>query len=231
MSEQSQSRRPSPGRGAIFVPNPNRTLTYRVLRRLVYLIMKAWFRPKLEGPGTIPESGPVIIAPVHRSYVDFGFAIFTSDRKMFFMAKDSLWKYKILGRFLLNMGAFPVHRESADRSALAHAEAVLREGQVLVMFPEGTRQDGPLLGDILEGAPFLSARTGASLAPLGIAGSAKAMPKGSKVPRPAKVHLYLGDVMTAPEKSDKGRVSRSAVHQLSQKLRDQLQDAFNKANA
>jgi len=231
MSEQSQSQHTSPGRGVVFTPNSKRTLTYRCLRRLIYFIMTIWFRPELEGPGTIPDVGPVIIAPVHRSYVDFGFAIFTSDRKMFFMAKDTLWKYKLLGRFLLNMGAFPVHRESADRSALAHAEAVLREGHVLVMFPEGTRQDGSLLGDILEGAPFLSARTGAVIAPLGIAGSAKAMPKGSKLPHPAKVHLYLGDVIPAPEKNEKGKVSRSTVHAMTQTLKEHLQDAFNKANA
>ena len=108
----------------------------------------------------MPETGPVILAPVHRSFADFGFAAFCTDRKLFFMTKDEMWKNKWLGKLLLSVGAFPVHRESADREALQRAEEVLRQGQVLVLFPEGTRREGPVIEDLMEGAAFLSARTG-----------------------------------------------------------------------
>ena len=91
----------------------------------------------------MPETGPVILAPVHRSFADFGFAAFCTDRKLFFMTKDEMWKNKWLGKLLLTVGAFPVHRESADREALQRAEEVLRKGEVLVLFPEGTRRAGP----------------------------------------------------------------------------------------
>jgi 1-acyl-sn-glycerol-3-phosphate acyltransferase len=220
----------APGRGAVFEPNPNKTVFYKCLRAATKGILKLWFRPSIEGPGVVPADGPVIIAPVHRSYIDFAFAVLLTDRKLFFMAKDSLWKWKWFGRFLLNMGAFPVHRESADRSALSHAEAVLASGQVLVLFPEGTRQDGPLVAEILEGAAFLAARSQATIVPVGIGGSSAAMPKGVIIPRPKKVHLYLGPDIAPPEKSEKGRVPRSAVHSGTEHLRKELQDAFDRAS-
>ena len=230
MTDQEQ-RADAPGRGAVFVPDPSRSLVYRILRGIVAGFLKLWFRPVIEGPGSVPDDGAVIIAPVHRSYLDFAFAILLTDRKVFFMAKDSLWKWKWFGSFLLAMGAFPVHRESADRSALMNAEAVLNSGQVLVMFPEGTRQDGPLIGDILEGATFLSARLSASIVPVGIGGSALAMPKGAYLPRPKTVRIFLNTVLAPLQKSEKGRVPRSAVHQGTLTLKSELQDAFDQASA
>ena len=238
MSEDSSTavgtgdqREAAPGRGAVFVPDTRRSLTYRVFRRLLRMVLIAWFTPRVEGPGKIPAEGPVIIAPVHRSFIDFGFSIFLTDRKMFFIAKDSLWKFGPLGCFLLAMGAFPVHREAADRAALKHAQLVLAEDEVLVLFPEGTRQEGPLVGEILEGAAFLAARTGATIVPVGIGGSAKALPKGKKLPRRTKVTLYVGEVIEAPARGAGGRVARSVVHETTVKLRNSMQDCFDKASA
>lgn len=231
MTKWQSPQESSPGRGAVFVPNPKASFVYSTLKGTVAIFLKIWFRPIIEGPGSIPEDGAVIIAPVHRSNLDFAFSILLTDRKVFWMAKDSLWKWGWFGRFLLAMGAFPVHRESADRSALTNAEAVLEMGQVLVMFPEGTRQAGPLIGDIFEGASFLSARTGAVVVPVGIGRSAQAMPKGKKIPRPLTIRLYLNRILPAVPKSEKGRVARSTVHEATQELRADLQDAFERASA
>ena len=178
-----------------------------------------------------PADGPVLIAPVHRSNLDFAFAILATDRKLFFMAKDTLWRSKLLGRLLVTLGAFPVHRESADRSALAHAEAVLAAGQVLVLFPEGTRRDGDEVTEVLEGAGFLSARCAAPVLPVGIGGSDRAMPKGAYLPRPRKVQIVLGDLLAPPARSEKGRVPRSAVHQQTEAIREAIQAAYDEARA
>ena len=158
-------------------------------------------------------------------------AIFLTDRKMFFIAKDSLWKNRLLGRFCLAMGAFPVHREAADRAALLHAQSVLEAGEVLVLFPEGTRHDGPEIGDILEGATFLSARVAAPIIPVGLGGTAQAMPVGNKLPRRSKVSLYAGEVIEPPERNEGGRVLRSAIREKTIQLRQALQDCFDRASA
>lgn len=227
----NEARHDAPGAGAVFVPDTRRSVVYRLFRRLLHLLLSIWFTPSVEGPGHVPTDGPVIIAPVHRSFIDFGFAIFLTDRKMFFIAKDSLWKFAPLGKFLLAMGAFPVHREVADRAALKHAQLVLEERETLVLFPEGTRQDGPLIDEILEGAAFLAARTGATIVPVGIGGSARALPKGKKFPRRTKVTLYVGEVIPPPERKESGRVARSVVHETTVKLHAAMQDCFDRASA
>ena len=91
---------------------------YRILRLAVRLANLVLFRTSVSPRGVVPPEGPVIIAPVHRSFIDFFVASEVTDRKLHYMAKDTLWKNPTLGRFLSSVGAFPVHRESADREAM-----------------------------------------------------------------------------------------------------------------
>ncbi len=221
----------APASGAGFEPDPRWTAGYRFSRILFHVLAALWWHPAVVGRSRCPTEGPVIIAPVHRSFADFSFTTFVTRRKLFFMAKDSLWKSKPLGRLLLTLGAFPVHRESADRSALRNAEEVLRRGQVLVLFPEGTRQEGTEIAELLEGAAFLAARTGATIVPLGIGNSERSMPKGSRIPKPLRIRLVVGEPIAPPERSESGRVSRSKVHALSEELREHIQAAYDLARS
>jgi 1-acyl-sn-glycerol-3-phosphate acyltransferase len=217
--------------GQDFEPDPRRTLGYRVARLIFTGIVGSWFRPAVTGRARVPAEGPVIIAPVHRSFADFAFSAFVTRRKLFFMTKDDLWEHRPLGRLLLALGAFPVHREAADREALRRAEAVLRLGQVLVLFPEGTRQSGPVVHELHEGAAFLSARTGAPIVPVGIGGSDLAMPKGSRVPRPMRIQVVVGEPLAAPPRTTGGRVPRSTVHATTEALRQAVQAVYDEARA
>ncbi len=111
-----------------YVPDLRRGLGYRAFRALVTTIWAIVFRPSVVGRANVPATGPVILAPVHRSNADFAFAVFVTPRKAFFMAKDNIWKVPVLGGFVAAMGAFPVHRGAPDRRAMKAAEAVLRAG-------------------------------------------------------------------------------------------------------
>jgi 1-acyl-sn-glycerol-3-phosphate acyltransferase len=221
----------APGRGQAFEVDPRRTPLYRAERAIFVTTLWTWFRPQVTGREHVPETGPVILAPVHRSFADFGFAAFCTDRKLFFMTKDEMWKNRWLGKLLLSVGAFPVHRESADREALQRAEEVLRTGGVLVLFPEGTRRAGPVVEDLMEGAAFLSARTGAPIVPVGIGGSDLAMPKGSRVPKPRTIQVVIGPAIPPPPRTGGGRVSRSAVHATTEALVPALQAVYDQAKA
>jgi 1-acyl-sn-glycerol-3-phosphate acyltransferase len=221
----------APGRNQIFDVDPRPTVLYRIERAIFVTALWSWFRPKVTGREHVPETGPVILAPVHRSFADFGFAAFCTDRKLFFMTKDEMWKNKWLGKLLLSVGAFPVHRESADREALQRAEEVLRKGSVLVLFPEGTRREGHVVEDLMEGAAFLAARTGAPIVPVGIGGSDLAMPKGSHVPKPYTVQVVIGPALPPPPRTGGGRVARSAVHATTEALVPALQAVYDEARA
>jgi 1-acyl-sn-glycerol-3-phosphate acyltransferase len=221
----------APGRHQPFEIDPRRTPLYRLERMLFVTALWAWFRPKVVGREHIPATGAAILAPVHRSFADFGFAAFCTERKLFFMTKDEMWNNKWLGKLLLTVGAFPVHRESADREALQRAEEVLRRGELLVLFPEGTRRDGREIEDLMEGATFLSARTGAPIVPIGIGGSDLAMPKGSAVPKPYTIQVVIGPPIPPPARTEGGRVSRSAVRAATAALVPQLQAVYDEARA
>ena len=226
-----EQRAEAPGRHQVFEIDPRSTPLYRIERTIFVTALRAWFRPKVVGREHVPETGPVILAPVHRSFADFGFAAFCTDRKLFFMTKDELWNNKSLGKLLLSVGAFPVHRESADREALQRAEEVLRKGAPLVLFPEGTRREGPVVKDLMEGAAFLSARAAAPIVPIGIGGSDRAMPKGSTIPKPRTIQVVIGPAIPPPPRTGGGRVSRSAVHAATEALVPKLQAVYDEARA
>jgi 1-acyl-sn-glycerol-3-phosphate acyltransferase len=201
-----------------------RTFTYRLCAGIVSGLSKVLFRPTVTGAENIPLEGPVIIAPIHRSNVDFALTLFISKRKVFFMAKDSLFRVPLLGPLITHLGAFPIHRGSADRESMAHSEAVLRQGHALVLFPEGTRKEGLGVAPLHDGAMFVAARTGATIVPVGIGGSDRAMPKGAKLPRPSKIRIVVGRAIDPP--SSEGRVSRSALTAKSEELREALEKVY-----
>ncbi|MDA8057419.1 MAG: lysophospholipid acyltransferase family protein [Actinomycetota bacterium] len=202
---------------------------YRFLRLLVHGLNRLLFRTTVEGREHVPEHGPVIVAPVHRSFVDFFVVSEVTGRKLHYMAKDNLWKHPRAGTFLLSIGAFPVHRGGADREAMRRAQRVLEAGEVLVLFPEGTRRSGPVVEDLHEGVAFLAARTGAAVVPVGIGGSASVMPKGSRLPRPRHVHIVVGAPLPAMERTPSGRVPRSQLRSATAQLREAVQDLYDRS--
>lgn len=220
----------SPAAGVRFRVDPRRTLGYRLARLIVTVAVRSWFRPRIQGRANVPAAGPVILAPVHRSFADFVFSALLTDRKLFFMAKDSLWASPALGRLLVALGCFPVHREGADREALRRAEEVLRQGQVLVVFPEGTRKEGPEVAPLHDGVAFLAARTGAPIVPMGIGGSDRAMPKGTKIPKPLRIDLVVGPALPAPETTSR-RVTRGQLDQATAALHQAVQEVYDRARA
>lgn len=207
--------------------NPRKTPIYYVAATLLSVLSTILFRPSVKGRHNIPRSGPVLIAPIHRSNVDFAFTLFISPRKVFFMAKDSLFHVPVLGGVLVRLGAFPVRRGTADRESMSAAEEVLRQGHALVLFPEGTRKEGLEVHTLHDGAMFIAARTGATVVPVGIGGSERAMPHGAKFPRPTKIRIIVGEPILPPV-SD-GRVSRSAITAKSEQLRAALERLYHES--
>ena len=204
-----------------------KSLTYRAVAGIIAAVSRLLFRPRVTGAENIPVNGPVLIAPIHRSNVDFTFTLFMSHRKVFFMAKDSLFRIPMIGSLLRHLGAFPVRRGAADRESMALAEEVLRRGHALVLFPEGTRKEGRHVEPLHDGAMFVAARTGAMVVPVGIGGSDRAMPKGARLPRPARVRIVVGRPISPPV--SEGRVSRSAVTAKSEELRRELESLYRES--
>ncbi|CAB4857749.1 unannotated protein [freshwater metagenome] len=206
-----------------------KTIGYRIVRLIVVVVWRVMFRPRVVGAENIPSSGPVLLAPIHRSNIDFAYLVFATNRKTFFMAKDSLWKIRPIGALIQLMGAFPVKRGTADRDSLKNAQQVLNEGQALVLFPEGTRQEGDLVGPLFEGAMFIASRVGAPVIPVGLGNTEKAMRKGSKFPRPVRTTVVIGTPIAPPQSNT--RVTRTELNAATEELRAGLQKAYDQARA
>ena len=204
-------------------------LFYRVVRGIVAGFCRLFWRLRVEGLEHLPAQGAYIVAPVHRSNIDTLVVAALTRRRLRYMGKDSLWKIGWIGRVFSALGAFPVHRGTADREALRRCAEVLAGGEPLVLFPEGTRQTGPIVQPLFEGAAYLATRTGVPIVPVGIGGSEAAMPKGSKLIRPVRVAVVVGEPLQPEGPGPSGRTPRSAVHALTEELAKHLQALFDTA--
>jgi 1-acyl-sn-glycerol-3-phosphate acyltransferase len=150
---------------------------------------------------------------------------------MRYMGKASIWKSALLGRFVSMLGAFPVHRGTADRESLRTCMRVIENGEPLVMFPEGTRRSGLVVKDLFDGPAYVAARAGVPLVPVGIGGSDRAMPVGSKMVRPHKIVLVVGEPIVPEPGDGTGRVKRREVRQMTERLQVDLQALYDAARA
>jgi 1-acyl-sn-glycerol-3-phosphate acyltransferase len=203
---------------------------YELVRVLIVVVGRFYFRLKVEGRENIPSDGPFILAPVHRSNLDFALASAVTRRHLKYMGKSSLWKHKWFGRIISSMGAYPVERGTADREALTITIAVLKAGHGTVLFPEGTRRTGPVIEDLFEGPAYLASRSGAPIIPVGIGGSERAMGKGVHWPRPRKIRMVIGAPIEPPTPVEgRSRPSRKAIHEKTLELEKELQRLFDEA--
>jgi 1-acyl-sn-glycerol-3-phosphate acyltransferase len=205
-------------------------IAYRIVRFLIWLVAKLFWRISFEGLDNVPAEGPFVLAPVHRSWIDFGLVSGVTRRPMGYMGKESLWKYKPLGSFITMLGAYPVNRGAPDREALRRTLSILEKGEPLVLFPEGTRRSGPVIEHLHEGAAYVASRAGVPLVPVGIGGSERALPKGKGLPRPVKIHVIVGQpIRPQPIPEGARHPSRRAVKELTVQLQGVLQELFDRA--
>ncbi|MCU0269071.1 MAG: 1-acyl-sn-glycerol-3-phosphate acyltransferase [Acidimicrobiales bacterium] len=204
---------------------------YRFMWWFVQSIARSYFRLRVYGHHNVPATGAYIISPIHRSNLDTPLVSAVTRRRIRYMGKESLWKSAFGAWFLTAMGGFPVDRATADRDALKACIEVLRRGEPLVMFPEGTRQFGPTVCPLFDGPAYVASRAQVPILPIGIGGTERAMGKGSKLPRPVRLTLVIGEPISPPPLKDGGRVSRNAVRELTGRLGEDIQVLFDEAQA
>lgn len=138
-----------------------------LLRQGFRLIM----RMQVEGLANLPLDGSVVIACNHVTNFDVFPMQLSLPRPIFFMAKAELFKFPLMDVALRDLGAFPVYRGEKDAWAMRHARKVLEHGQILGMFPEGTRNKGRGLGVAKTGTARLAIDTGSPVVPMVVTGT------------------------------------------------------------
>lgn len=143
-------------------------MLYRSLRVLSRIVYKLLFRFEAIGVDNVPLEGPVILCSNHLSVMDPPTLGTPLPREIRFMAKEELFKIPLFGSFITKLGAFPVKRGGISKQSLRTALNILKDGQVLGIFPEGTRKN-PGIGK--RGAATFALRSQAVVIPVAIIGN------------------------------------------------------------
>lgn len=145
-------------------------MLYELIRTIVRIAMFFVFRIKKVGCENIPKEGGVILAFNHKSNWDPVMAGITCKRHIRFMAKEELFKNPVFGGLIKCLGAFPVHRGSGDVGAIKSSLKILKDGNVMLMFPEGHRIKNNKKVKAKPGVALIAQRAQIPVVPVGISG-------------------------------------------------------------
>lgn len=188
-------------------------MLYTLVRALALLALKVLCRLQVAGREHVPAQGAIILAANHVSNVDPVVVGSSIRRKLHYMAKEELFRHPVFGGFLRRIQVFPISRGQADPSAFKRSLALLRKGEALLVFPEGTRGDGRHLRPGKAGAGMLALRSGCPVVPIYLEGTAAVMPRGARVPRPAAVRVWIGPPLVFRQAAGEGREPYEAASQ------------------
>src|SRR5215218_3503801 len=169
---------------------------YWVARAVLQPFFLVYFRLKRTGMEHIPKDGALIIASNHRSFMDPWAIGMMLRRPVYYVAKAELFHRRTVAWLLSSLGAFPVDRGHGDRDAMDAARRILERGDVVVIFPEGTRTRPGALGTPKRGVGRLALETGAPVVPVALIGT-EAVRKGWRI-RPHKVSIRAGRPLRFP---------------------------------
>lgn len=180
---------------------------YNIFYNLAKLLARFAFSMRVVHPERMIESGPLILAVNHASYFDPPLAGICSRRAVYYLARKNLLKWPFFGPLFPAMNVIPVERDGNDMSALREVIRKIREGNGVVLFPEGTRSRDGNLGPARGGLGFVIAKTGATVLPMRIFGSFEAFSRDAILPHFLPITVSIGEPIRFSEEDlrDSGR--------------------------
>ncbi|HEY2103256.1 MAG TPA: lysophospholipid acyltransferase family protein [Chthoniobacterales bacterium] len=194
---------------------------YWVGYNLSKFIGKVFFRYRVLHPERMIQTGPVILAMNHQSYLDPPLAGIACQRAIYFLARKTLLQIPVLGRILPKVNVIPVDQERGDRSALKALLRILRAGEAALVFPEGSRT---LDGDLQPAQPglgFIIAKTLAPVVPMRIFGAHEALPRGGGRLRFHPITVVVGNPIYFTQGDVSGR-GKDLYLQISQRVMEEI---------
>ncbi len=197
-------------------------ILYSFARNFFSFIFSVFFRWQISGAENIPKQGGVIIAANHISLWDPPVVGTAVPRPLHFMAKEELFANGILRFIITALNAFPVKRGTADRSAIRKALALLAQGELLGLFPEGTRSKNGELGNPEAGVAMIALKANVPIIPAAIIGTNKVFSKESFLPQ---FKIYFGKPVYPDAKAE----YREDMSLLSAKIMQEIAKLQNEA--
>jgi len=186
-------------------------ILYGFMRGLMRFLTRTYLVGLLHvvGAENVPATGPLIVCANHSATLDPPLVpAFLPRGDSWSMAKAEYFRNPVITWLFRRYHAFPVVRHTADRAALKRSFDLLKRGEVLIIYPEGTRVESGNLAKPEPGAGFIAQKAGCPVVPVGLTGTRECFPKGAWFPRRTRVTITFGKPFTlANKRADGTKVS------------------------
>lgn len=172
---------------------------YELSKAVLRVVGTLAWRVRVHGERNIPRRGGVLLASNHQSFLDVLLLGSFQRRRTRFLARTTLWDNGALGAWMTAVGALPVSRGRPRKDELQTVIGHLREGEVVTLFPEGTRTADGSVGEMRGGLAMLARRARVPVVPVLVQGAWEAWPRERKLPRRGRVTLRFGRPVLYPK--------------------------------
>lgn len=163
-----------------------------------YALSQVWFRFRFSGKSHVPLSGPVLLVSNHQSNLDPVLVGIACPRQLKYLARKGLffWPFSLWIRAL---GAVPIDQERSALAGIRATLALLKQGNAVLVFPEGSRTPDGRLQKMMPGVCLLARRSSATIVPVAMEGAFAALPRGGVFPRQHSIRLIFEAAITAAQ--------------------------------
>ena len=198
-------------------------LAFPITQQAVRLAFTVFFQGRCRGRENYPRAGGALVCSNHQSNFDPVLIGLTCDRRLNYLAKKSLFRIPLFGPFIRFWDAIPVDRSGKDIAGLKESLRRLKRGEMLLVFPEGTRTRDGKIAPLKSGFCTLARRAKVPIVPVGFDGPYHAWPRENLLPRLAKIHVCIGEPISTEA------VQSLNDDQLTAELEARLRQLFEQA--
>jgi 1-acyl-sn-glycerol-3-phosphate acyltransferase len=166
---------------------------YYVLRSLCRLACVTVFQARCTGHQHVPATGGVLVCSNHQSYLDPVLVGIGFRRHCNYLARETLFRFSPFAWLITFVDAIPLDRDGGGLRGLKETLKRLKRGEMVLIFPEGTRSPDGQIAKLKPGFLVLARRSSSALLPVAVDGAFEAWPRRAWIPRPGVIRVCIGE--------------------------------------